>query len=660
MHLHAETHHTFPNFIEMLRLSVYKHSRADTKRKFDEKFPKKSAEDSPAAHTARKEKMRQQLGISDRHKICEALCEAIVDGSYPLNLPEQQWLKNLVDTAIEVGWDAARERRSKPVAAQLVVSRRTMTPMVDTYCGLHKANFFKLRIESACISGATLCSDGRSNINHDPLLAMGVATENGFVPLGTYNAGMEKKDGVYLKNLSARYLDDGDLGDGFGNYIFSNVMDGAPACISAMDMLEKEEFLIPVRCASHALALHVKNVVKKAFPTVLRDGNKLITFIRGKGRVHSIVKSLGGMAVFRFVDTRFLTHAIACQRLLQLKSVLRGLPDDPTYKKWVVDQKKASVRKEIEDIRAIVNNHEFWQQMNFMVGCLSPAVWALRLMDQSRIRVKDANNIWDALGRRLAAVLMDEEYSDIGTELKKKIYELFVDDCVAAHCPIFDAAWALDPRNFQELKRLSSSSNPVDLSNWNSLKRNVEHVLKTIVCREIKIEKKGTTRKRVRVEVDHDGEASDDEIEAADISSAEVKQFPEETARDVIKEFYDYLNQRNCYTGADTKQEAITFWISNAELLKSRAIIILNIACTISDVERLHKVYSTIHTSTRNRLKADRVDNLSTARVARRVLSQSVKPFHSGTFEFGQLSESEIEATSKWAQMVVDAERATQ
>ena len=41
--------------------------------------------------------------------------------------------------------------------------------------------------------------------------------------------------------------------------------------------------------------------------------------------------------------------------------------------------------------------------------------------------------------------------------------------------------------------------------------------------------------------------------------------------------------------------------------------------CTISDVERLHKAYSRIHTSSRNRLSDDRVDRLTMGRVARRL-----------------------------------------
>ena len=52
--------------------------------------------------------------------------------------------------------------------------------------------------------------------------------------------------------------------------------------------------------------------------------------------------------------------------------------------------------------------------------------------------------------------------------------------------------------------------------------------------------------------------------------------------------------------------------------LKALAPKICSIACTISDTERAHKIYASIHTAERNRLDEDRADRLSVAAISRK------------------------------------------
>jgi len=648
MHQHAETHLSFPGMLTMLSKSVRAHCKQKTIDEFEKRHP--STGEKNAAET----KFKKSLGVSDRDILCNSVCGAIVDGSNPLNLPEQSWFREVIQTSIDLGFNAAKGRRAKPSGNDLLPSRRTITPLVDVHCKTAIEAFYAPNIAEARSTGATLCSDGRSNINHDPLLAMGVQTARNFVPLGTFNAGIHKKNGEYLKVLSARYLDDADLGEGFGDLIFSNVMDGAPCCISAMKLLEAEEFLVPVRCESHAVALHVKGVVKKCFPVVLANASTLITFIRGKGRVHAIVKDIGKLAVFRFVDTRFLTHVVACQRLLKLKSTLRTLSDNDHFKEWAGDQ-TGKVKLEIEAFEKIVDDKNFWKEMEFMVQVLQPATQALRLMDQSRIRAKDVNTIWEALEKRLIVTLIDKAHSTVEMSLKQRILKQFTRDRAKAHYPVFDAAWALDTMNYAELSRMSRSSELIDLKNWKVVQDNTRDVIGTIICRTLKIAKKRELSDNKRLKLD-DGLEKDD---AKDIL-AQIREEAKPLTKAAFDEFIAYSTGSGKFVEADTKVDAVTFWVQHGESLKAVALIILNIACTISDVERLHKVYSTIHTSERNRLKGERVDSLSTARIAKRVMAEPQKAFFSGVVDFSKLSEADNEGLTTWAEMVAATDRAVQ
>lgn len=128
----------------------------------------------------------------------------------------------------------------------------------------------------------TLGSDGRSNIRNDPMTASMVITPRGNLPLGTDNAGSEKKTGHYVFALARKYS---SVADPFGCRIFGLVQDGAAACIKALYLAEETSCLVPIRCQSHAVALELKNTLSKVFPDLLAKVQHVIGFVRGKPRV---------------------------------------------------------------------------------------------------------------------------------------------------------------------------------------------------------------------------------------------------------------------------------------------------------------------------------------------------------------------------------------
>ena len=90
------------------------------------------------------------------------------------------------------------------------------------------------------------------------------------------------------------------------------------------------------------------------------------------------------------------------------------------------------------------------------------------------------------------------------------------------------------------------------------------------------------------------------------------------------RELLDYCLGRGAF-GPDCLLETEDDWIGTDGSLRFSAIKILNMACTISDIERLHKVYSLIHTPTRSSLTDDRVDRLSMAHVISQLNLASAK-----------------------------------
>lgn len=85
----------------------------------------------------------------------------------------------------------------------------------------------------------------------------------------------------------------------------------------------------------------------------------------------------------------------------------------------------------------------------------------------------------------------------------------------------------------------------------------------------------------------------------------------------MLSEYGNYLHGLEQYTGLPV--DGISphgYWVSKPGRFNKVAIMILNVGVTISDVERLHKSYSRIHTTSRASLNQTRVDNLVLGQVA--------------------------------------------
>ena len=307
-----------------------------------------------------------------------------------------------------------------------------------------------------------------------------------------------------------------------------------------------------------------------------------------------------------------------------------------------------------EPVEEIIQRKGFWDQMKFFCHVLLPTTRALRLMDQSRIRVKDVNRIWNALGDHLATALTTENFNP---NLKRKIHKIFLGDRAAAHRPVFDAAWALDSENLEQVRKLASGAGTsAEQEEWAQITQNTLIILRTVVRRRKLIEQRvawQTKAKPKKLKMD-DGTVAEFVVDngALDLQTDEEFMVIEE-------EYIRYCSGSDEYARAPYGQKSDVFWFAYGTKLKYYVIRILNMACTISDVERLHKTYSGIHTAGRNRLRDDRVDRLSLAKLACREEALDIKPIFDGVLHFETLSPVDEEGLVRWGDMLATAMNAT-
>lgn len=646
-------HRNHLNLLALVELSINHFGRGDKKKALLEQLRRIR---NPAGE-GEKKPLFDMASFNAEKALKKALSAGIVVGNEPFTVCEQDWVYQIFEAGCRHGFKArvVDPRRARaPTADGMRVSRRTLVAETDLFCAELIASHLKIVQKSATVYGCTQVSDGRSNIRNDPLVVFGVIAGNSFFPQGAHNAGAWKKDASYLKNRSVEYLNGEDL---LGDHTFASVSDGAQSCLNALNLLEDEEFLIPVRCQSHAVSLFAKNVATKLFSSQMARASKVIDFIRSRQRVNSTLKrKTNDRSVMRFVPTRFGTYIIGVGRLLLLKAAIQDLPSDEDYLRYKDDQPVKVQRETFDVVETIIRDVNFWDELKFFHRVMLPAVRALRLMDSSSVRAKDVVKIWEALEDRLVVELMHEDFKHIDVKLKKDILAQYCKDRDSAHRPVFDAAWVLDPANKDEVQRLASGEgDDNEKKMWATRRDNTLATLQTMVKRRMLVRQKqsfrvsslvsqsqetGSSSKRAKV---HSEQQQQFEINQALHDEAATKEF--ETVK---KEFMEYCSGLEVYAPSSEETIADTFWFGKGESLNFYAIRLLNIAATTSDIERMHKVYSGIHTAERNRLDEDRVDRLSLARIASRAFQVTPKPFISQLDSFCKTSFEDELALYKW------------
>jgi hypothetical protein len=261
-----------------------------------------------------------------------------------------------------------------------------------------------------------------------------------------------------------------------------------------------------------------------------------------------------------------------------------------------------------------------FKRLGFFEHLATSIAWALRLIDQSSVRAKDVNEIWEALGDRLSVALLDRRFSWVAAKRKKQIFKLFVKDREQAHRGVFDAAEVLNPKNLLKMMELFGSTNALEMADCIVLKKNT---LSTLLL---------TVNRRIRVEFAKDSKS---------IFSEEYRTRVEDLYQVLVGELHEYLTASGSFAACTQNCQTYTpeaFYMRYGSQLGFFALRILHIAATVSDIERLHKTYSLVHTAERNATKEERVDLLVVATIATREKNRKKKLDFKGLSAFTSLT----------------------
>eukprot|EP00253_Pinus_taeda_P007184 PITA_07184 len=229
--------------------------------------------------------------------------------------------------------------------------------------------------DSWAISGCTLVSDGWTDRQSRPLMNTLDCCPEGVIHLSTINCMDKTKIAEYLFQI----LKDTILSIGEDNVV-QVVTDNASNCVRAGELL-MEHFpkLFWTPCVAHCIDLALHDIGKIGWVQVnISQARQLVKFILNHRLSLSIFRKYKTRNLLRPGDTRFATHFISLQRVVEQKAALRSFVCN---EEWVKSPLSRSEDGKL--IEKTIFNEMFWSCAEKIISICEPIVQILRMVDSN-------------------------------------------------------------------------------------------------------------------------------------------------------------------------------------------------------------------------------------------------------------------------------------
>jgi hypothetical protein len=176
------------------------------------------------------------------------------------------------------------------------------------------------------LNGATIVSDGWTDLNRRPLINVVLVTTNGEFFIEAVDTSGDKKSMEYIADMLSKHIT---------KDIDFVVMDGA--CKGAIEkLMEQFEWLSGVVCSTHGLELFMKDIGKQDFAAdVLAGVKSAVKFINSHHKTKAMFTKLSpNKGLLSPAATRFSYHFIMIERFVQCEDALRSLVASREYEDW--------------------------------------------------------------------------------------------------------------------------------------------------------------------------------------------------------------------------------------------------------------------------------------------------------------------------------------
>ena len=219
------------------------------------------------------------------------------------------------------------------------------------------------------VTGATLVSDGWSNVQNRPIINCLLVTGDGAMFVDAVDTSGQTKDGSFITEQLACNIN----AVGADN-IVQMITDSASNCVSAKNILgERLKGIVFSPCAAHCIDLLLEDIGKlPQTSTVINRGRAAVKFITNHHKSLAVFRQHSTLELLKPGETRFASQFIMLQRLHQCKDALQETVVDRQYKTWLSTGSKNTATAKA--VTGTILDASFWESVEEIVTCCEPIV----------------------------------------------------------------------------------------------------------------------------------------------------------------------------------------------------------------------------------------------------------------------------------------------
>jgi hypothetical protein len=357
---------------------------------------------------------------------------------------------------------------------------------------LELLNEINLHKTAAASHGLSVGTDGVT-VNGTTLQVMVASSSAGHFlldahPMGAVTAGEIDLRNLYRRTLSGEHKISSLLHDKAAElqalltrYCVSFSSDNAKAAVNSILAL-KQQGIIAFGDPMHAFGRVIVHLVQRVplFAKSIADQTTIIQAFRNIKLLREGLRLLTPLVMYRFVETRFLFHLIAGQRLVRLWPKMNEL----CHKEDIlagIQKLPAKQRAVALNAVKLVSSEQVKADVSFLCAVMSPICYCIRTLDRGDRDICLVDPLWRSLVATLSETF--NIYTAVNDDTKKAVTRIIIDDWAKYDYPIFGAAFALHPDARHYLRKLKASSIPEERADFASYVSDLRVTLCTFFCR---------------------------------------------------------------------------------------------------------------------------------------------------------------------------------
>jgi hypothetical protein len=219
--------------------------------------------------------------------------------------------------------------------------------------------------ESLQLTGATITSDGWSNVHRRPLLNLFVVSPKGEMFLKAIDTGGETKDVAYIVGQlidCIREVGADNVIQVVINSVIQVVIDSAAVYKAAGRLVEQEfSWITWTPCTPHCLDLLLEDVGKLPWVAeVVAEAKAVVKFITNHHQSQALFRGKPTLDLLKLGDTRFATNFIMLDRMLEVREALQELVVRREWREW---NEKSNHSDDGDEVRDYVLRSKFWKNL---------------------------------------------------------------------------------------------------------------------------------------------------------------------------------------------------------------------------------------------------------------------------------------------------------